>query len=231
MSLAQVRVLKDRFRERSNELHQRQAEFKLLSEQREEEQAKVDNRLKSKLFFEQVIDILSKTSDKARETGRLRMEKVATKALQSIFGPSFEAEIEIVPDYGGKPGAFFYVKTQNPDGTVIRNEPQESRGGGVNDIYASALQVATMVVYNDPKIMGPILLDEPGKHVSEDYIIKYGEFLAFISKTFGRQITMVTHQAHLAQTADKMFVSQLIGGKTVLKEILDEQSKIDWDAE
>jgi len=95
-----------------------------------------------------------------------------------------------------------------------------------------------MVVYNNPKIQGPILLDEPGKHVSEDYIVKFGEFVDFIGKTFDRQIIMVTHQPHLAQTADKTFISQLVSGKTVLREqdlqpddgIVDDETEIEWES-
>jgi DNA repair ATPase RecN len=130
------------------------------------------------------------------------------------------------------------------NGQIVRNEPQQSRGGGINDIVAAALQVATMVVYNSPKIQGPIILDEPGKHVSEDFVAKFGEFLAFISKTFNRQINMVTHQPYLAETADRTLYSQLVGGKTQVTEsapqaaagddeeivIVDDEDEIEWDS-
>ncbi len=197
--------------------NRRLAEKNLLEEQKEAEEKKIEEKRKEKLHKEELSALLVKTADTAREAGRQRMEKVVTRALQSIFGSDFSFSIEM-EESGGKPVARFLVESIGENGELIQNEPQDSRGGGINDIVAFALQVATMVVYNEPKIQGPIILDEPGKHVSDEYIVKFGEFLEFISKTFNRQIFMVTHQSHLAATADKTLVSQLVGGKTVVKE-------------
>jgi len=217
---------------------ERSAEKNILVQERRMEQDKIDSKADVKLRLDKTVDLLAKTADAAREGGRARMEKVVTKGLQSVFGSEFTFEIEL-DKVGGKPVANFYVVTENPDGTIVRNEPQESRGGGINDIVATAVQAATMVVYNSPKIMGPWLLDEPGKHVSEDYIVKFGEFIEFINQVFQRQIIVVTHQHHLAQTASKTLYSQLVGGKTRISEQLsaslvedildDEESEIEWD--
>lgn len=193
------------------------AEQNLLKQQKANEEVKVGTQLAEKKHLEAVSMLLVKTADASREAGRKRMESVVTRALQSVFGPDFTFEIEM-DESGGKPVARFLVCSVGENGEVVKNEPQDSRGGGINDIVAFALQVATLVVYNEPKIQGPILLDEPGKHVSEEYVVKFGDFLQFISKTFNRQIIMVTHQAHLAATADKMLISQTVGGKTVIKE-------------
>ena len=233
-----LRMYKNRLKDLETRYAERTAEKNILVSQRDAEQAKIGSKADVKLKLDQTVALLVSTAETARESGRQRMEKVVTKALQSVFGPDFTFEIEIT-EVGGKPAANFYVVTTNPDGTVIKNEPQMSRGGGVNDIVAFALQVATMVVYNNPKIQGPIVLDEPGKHVSEDYVVKFGEFIDFIGKTFNRQIIMVTHQPHLAQTADKTLYSQLINGRTKLtehipaalvEEELDDESEIEWDA-
>lgn len=214
----------DRFlhkvKQMEDEYNIRLAEKNLLEKQKEEELQKIKDQMDLKLHKEKIQTLLVKTADEAREVGRKRIEKLVTRALQSVFGPDFSFKIEL-DESGGKPTASFYVCSVGENGEIIQNEPQNSRGGGINDIIAIALQVATLVVYNEPKIQGPIILDEPGKHVSEEYVVKFGEFLDFISKTFNRQIIMVTHQPHLAATANKTFVSQLIGGKTVIKEQID----------
>lgn len=233
-----IKMYQNRLKALETRYAERVAEKNILLSQKEAELAKIGSKGDVKLMLDQTIALLVSTAETARESGRQRMEKVVTKALQSVFGPDFTFEIELT-EIGGKPAANFYVVTTNPDGTVIKNEPQMSRGGGVNDIVAFALQVATMVVYNSPKIQGPIVLDEPGKHVSEDYVVKFGEFIDFIGKTFNRQIIMVTHQPHLAQTADRTHYSQLVNGKTkltehvpvgLLEDELDEESEIEWDA-
>lgn len=204
----------------------RKTEKEVLESQKQAEEAKIKDKKDLKLHLDKVSTLLVKTADEAREAGRKRMEKVVTKALQSVFGPEFSFEIELA-ESGGKPVANFYVTSPNDKGDLIRNEPQSARGGGINDIVAFALQVATLVVYNTPKIQGAIVLDEPGKHVSEEYVVKFGEFLDFISKAFNRQIVMVTHQPHLAATADKTLVSQLVSGKTVIKETVDDDEEFE----
>lgn len=194
----------------------RQAEYNLIEQDKLAEEAKMLKLKSDKEAMELVTSLLVTTADSARDAGRLRLEKVVTKALQYVFGPEFTFEIEL-GESGGKPVANFFVVTPDPvSGENIRNEPQSSRGGGINDIVAIALQVGVLVVYNEPKIQGPIILDEPGKHVSEDYVVRLGEFLDFISRTFNRQITLVTHQPHLAATAGKCFISQMVSGKTVI---------------
>lgn len=211
---------KHKYDDRFNKLTQAKAERALLENQLVAETAKVAGKLDRKNHLGEIQTLLVNTADEAREVGRQRMEKVVTRALQSVFGPDFTFEIEM-DESGGKPIARFLVCSIGENGDVIKNEPQDSRGGGINDIVAFALQVAVLVVYNEPKIQGPIILDEPGKHVSEEYAVKFGEFLEFVSRTFNRQIIMVTHQPHLAATANRTLVSQIIGGKTVVKEQKD----------
>ncbi len=69
-------------------------------------------------------------------------------------------------------------------------------------------------LYNEPKLQGPIILDEPGKHVSEEYAIRLATFLQHASQHFKRQIVMVTHQQHLAEVADKAFQVEIRGGSS-----------------
>lgn len=211
-----------------DDFNKRVAERNILADQKKDLEAKIEGVVQERMKLEQISALLVKTADSAREAGRKRMEKVVTRALQHIFGHDFTFKIEMT-ESGGKPAARFLVCSVGENGEPIENEPQDSRGGGINDIVAIALQVAVMVVYNEPKIQGPIILDEPGKHVSEEYVVKLGEFLAFISKTFNRQIIMVTHQPHLAMTADKTLISQIVAGKTVIREHVGDDDEFDWD--
>jgi DNA repair exonuclease SbcCD ATPase subunit len=61
-------------------------------------------------------------------------------------------------------------------------------------------------------IEGPFILDEPAKHVSEEYIINVGKFLKEINTNFNRQIIMVTHNTHLSEISDKRYVVTMSGG-------------------
>lgn len=167
--------------------------------------------------IEQQRIILQKTSEKAREYAKNRLEATMTSALQHIFGANFSAEIELASP-GGKPTAEIYVVTDYGNGRVVRTRPQDSRGGGIVDIISIALRIAMIQLHSDPPINGPIILDEPGKHVSADYSIKLAEFLKFVSKQFGKQIIFVTHNEALRSIADKTYTVALKDGRSIIME-------------
>ncbi|MGE5329842.1 MAG: ATPase [Deltaproteobacteria bacterium] len=161
--------------------------------------------------FEQVRILLQKTSDYAREQSRIRIEALVTNCLQYIFDSSIEFKIEI-SEARGRPEAEFYVISQ-VNGETIKTKPQEARGGGVVDIISLALRLA-MLQCSSVEINGPIILDEPAKHVSDEYIVQVAEFLKQISLMFDRQVIMVTHNRHLVEIADKAFKIEQNEGKS-----------------
>ncbi|RAL26401.1 ATP-binding protein [Thermoflavimicrobium daqui] len=184
-----------------------------IVEQKNEVEAKWQQLNKERDLLEKVQILLQKSSDHAREQAKMQLETLVTKALQYVFGPMFRFEIEL-SDHGGNPTAEFYVITEW-NGKPIRNKPQDSRGGGVVDIISLALRIALLETIR-PRLQGPIMLDEPGKHVSEDFVVPMIEFLKSICETFGRQVIMVTHNTHLTEAADQAFFVRLSSGKSVV---------------
>ncbi|MCX7885384.1 MAG: ATPase [Caloramator sp.] len=153
---------------------------------------KIDNLEKIKVLFQN-------TSQFAREQSKKQMEYLITQCLQYIFDPTMEFKIELI-EKSNRIEAEFYV-TSNINGEKIVTNPQDSRGGGVVDIISLAVRIAMMQIHN-PKIDGPLILDEPAKHVSDEYIINVADFIKQISTTFKRQVIMVTHNNHLLHSAD-----------------------------
>ena len=186
-------------------------------EQLEEQLKSIEERLKMGEhdidIFEQVRILLQKTSDYAREQSRVRIEALVTNCLQYIFDSSMEFKIEI-SEVRGRPDAEFYVVSQ-VNGETTKMKPQDARGGGVVDIISIALRLA-MLQCSSVDINGPIILDEPAKHVSDEFIIQVSEFLKQVSLMFNRQVIMVTHNRHLAEIADKAFKIELNDGKSTV---------------
>lgn len=155
------------------------------------------------------LDVLEKTrilldhsADFARQQAKSQIERLVTNCLQFIFQNDIRFEIEL-SEVRKRPEAEFYVISKY-QGDVMRVRPQESRGGGVVDIISLATRIAMLQSYHPP-IEGPLVLDEPAKHVSEEYINNVSEFLKEISRTFGRQIIMVTHNRVLSEVADRIY--------------------------
>ncbi len=186
-------------------------------EQVEEQKDRLEDQLQKALdnidILEQVRILLQKTSDYAREQARQKIELLVTNCLQFIFDSHMEFKIELSESRGRTEAEFYVVSHINGD--TIRTRPQEARGGGVVDIISLAIRLA-MLECSGLETGGPIILDEPAKHVSDEYIMQVAEFLKQVSVTFGRQVIMVTHNRHLSEIADKAFRVELEGSRSIV---------------
>ncbi len=160
-------------------------------------------------ILEKVRILLQKVSEYAREQSRKQIESLVTNCLQYIFDSNIEFRIEI-EEVRGRPEAEFYV-ISNINGNEIKTKPQDARGGGVIDIISLAVRIA-MLQCSNPDIKGPIILDEPAKHVSDEYITQVAEFLKQVSTMFERQIIMVTHNKHLSEISDRWYRVEMVDG-------------------
>ncbi|MSS42943.1 ATPase [Anaerosalibacter bizertensis] len=166
--------------------------------------------------LEKVNILLQKTSEYAREQAKKQIEVIVSNCLQYIFDSNMEFIIEIEELYG-KPNAEFYVITKEGK-NIIKTKPELSRGGGVVDIISLALRISFLQVHK-PLIQGPLILDEPAKHVSEDFIFNVADFLKRTSEMFDRQIIMVTHNNHLSSVSTNSYRVQLKGTESKVEKV------------
>lgn len=163
-------------------------------------------------LLEKVTIVFQKTSEFARQQAKRQIETLVTKCLQYVFESDIEFVIEL-DELRNKANAEFYV-VNNIDDLVIKTKPELSRGGGVVDIVSLSLRIAFLQIHKPP-IEGPLILDEPAKHVSEDYIYNVGEFLKQTSEMFNRQVIMVTHNQHLAAISTNAYRVELNGSTSL----------------
>lgn len=161
--------------------------------------------------------LLNKTSKYAREQAKSQVETLVTKCLQYVFESDVEFLIEI-DEQRGKSSAEFYV-VNTIDDIILKTKPELSRGGGVVDIVSLALRIAFLQTHK-PKIQGPLILDEPAKHVSDEYIYNVSEFLKQTSELFNRQIIMVTHNNHLASIGTSAYRVDLKGSISEVSKVV-----------
>lgn len=146
---------------------------------------------KSRLFLQHV-------SEAARHVAKVQIEEIVTKALQYVFGPNYSFKIDI-RSTTTRPEADFLVVTKYGSRTV-ESLPTAGKGGGIVDILAIALKFSLLELVG---FDGPIWMDEPFKHVSEDYIPAAGKLLTFMGETSGRQIIIITHNPRLAEMCNR----------------------------
>ena len=157
------------------------------------------------------------TSEHAREQARQTIESMVTRALQYVFGADLEFKIRI-EESRGRPEAEFYVASTYGGEDVVENRPQDARGGGVVDVISLALRLV-LLQSTRPLLEGPLLLDEPAKHVSDEFAFNVAEFLRELAQVFDRQVIMVTHNHQLAGVADNAFRVEMGEGKSRVNQV------------
>lgn len=187
----------------NNKILSDEGKIEILNNQLKKIEKNLEDKEKYSEVLTQVSLLFQKTSEFAREQSKRQIEDTVTKCLQFIFETDIEFLIEL-SEARSVPIADFFVQSNYSEGYSIKTKPEIARGGGVVDIISLALRIA-FLQQNQPILSGPLILDEPGKHVSNDYIFNLGEFLKQSSNIFNRQVIMVTHNPHLSQISDKAF--------------------------
>lgn len=161
----------------------------------------------------QVEALLTLAAVHARETICSRIEDIVNQALASVFQPPPQFKV-LFDDYAVSPRAEFLVYTAS-DGAYPYHAAHEGFGGGVVDVISLALRVAFLELVHPP-LTGPLVLDEPLKQVSNRFTAHLARLLKTFADHYGRQIIVVTHNQHLAGTADAVYVLRLESGSSVL---------------
>lgn len=182
-----------------------------LIERKEEINKKKKNVANNIKLISDVKILLQSVSEYARNQIKERIEDVVTNCLQYIFENDIVFCIEL-RDIRGRSEAEFYI-VEDINGEKVYTKPQEARGGGVVDIISIALRIA-MIQCSDLNIDGPIILDEPAKHLSEEYINNVADFLKHTTRELKKQVIIITHERHLSEIADKWYRIEMNGNES-----------------
>lgn len=210
--------IKEALRNFEQYYHRRLGESLAIKQQLEEATQRLKEVAAEMELLERVRLLLQEASDYAREQARQQVEYMVTQALQVVFGPEVEFRVELA-QRRGQPEAEFYVVSRY-GGVEVKSRPQDARGGGVVDVISLALRVALLETARPP-LGGPLVLDEPGKHLSEEFAPNLAIFLKTLAASFGRQIIMVTHNHHLAEAADLAYLIELRQGQSYVKKFFE----------
>lgn len=172
--------------------------LQLLQHQREEREAAL-TQVREDLDTGRLVQALfARMSEFARAQVKARIEALVTAALQAVFpeqGLSFRVVLGTI---SGQPAASWEVVSMYGSEEVA-DSPEDSQGGGISDVVSTALRLAVLELLG---LDGPVLLDEPGKHVDSVHAPHFAAFLKGYAQRTGRQCLMVTHNDALAEAAD-----------------------------
>lgn len=149
---------------------------------------------------DKTIMLITNVSLDARRKVITILEDMVTDAIKSISEGQYGFKIEIeATDKGYR--CEFYI-SEEVNGEVSLQKPEDACGGGFIDIISTTLRYVYLNVFKSPSMSGSILLDEPAKMVSSGMSCKFGEFVKRLGEDFDRQTIMVTHNELIGMVAD-----------------------------
>jgi len=167
-------------------------------------------KLDSSLYeINKVRALLEQCNIVSRDFIKIEVEQLVTRGLRTIFSnPQIQFNIEFV-EKRNQTEAVFFLTSEKED--RIESDLTFAHGGGVIDIISISLRLIIMQLL---KLNGPIILDEPGKNISAQYIANFGLFLMQTAKAFDRQIIMITHNDTLISYASNIIEVEKKGDKS-----------------
>jgi len=146
-----------------------------------------------------VAGMLTTVGEQAQETARARVEALATKALQVIFGE--EHQFLLRPgERGGQATLELVIRSDYPDGAV-ETGVLSARGGGMAAVISYVLQLVVLLL--TPELRNVLWLDESFAHVSASFEPRVAEFLRQVADKARVQHVLVTHSPVYADYADE----------------------------
>jgi DNA repair exonuclease SbcCD ATPase subunit len=200
-----------------DDLNRRKGQRDSLQGQKQQKEARIADLKNQVETLRQVARLFSMAGDYARRESKETMERLVTNALKMIFESDHVFHIDF-EERAERSEAEFSVSSTYGGEQVVQNDPRDSRGGGIVDVISLALRVALLET-SRPPLGGPLILDEPGKHVSEQYVRQVAEFLNAVCNSFDRQVIMVTHNQHLADAGSTACHIEIRNGESVVTNI------------
>lgn len=175
-------------------------QYNLLQDQIQKSEQQIQKDEQLKLHSTKAVELLNMTQKVTRNVVCNAFETLVSQALQYIFeSDQYKFQLEF-----GRRGNLqelnFTVKKPNIEEVL---DPMDTSGGGVMDIISLTLRVVLMEV-SQPKIEGPLILDESLKHLSSDYLSNAYKFLEEMNQKTNRQIILITHQQSIIENAQNL---------------------------
>jgi predicted ATPase len=127
-----------------------------------------------------------------QEQAHARIASLTAQCLRAVFGPEAYDFAVVFERKRGRTEASLVLRRGGRD-----YDAADSAGGGVVDVASFALRLACLMM-NKPPLRRFLALDEPFKHLSEEYRPAARALLEQLSGELQVQIVMVTHDPALA---------------------------------
>jgi hypothetical protein len=147
----------------------------------------------------QAVLLFTTIGEQAQETARSWVERLATRALQVVFGENLTFRLK-AGERGGQATLEMLVRSDYPGGTV-ETPVLEARGGGMAQVIGFVLHLVVLLL--TPDVRRVLFLDEPFSMVSASYEVRVAELCREVADKARVQLVLVTHSPVYADYADE----------------------------
>lgn len=193
------------------------AEAKLLAKRKKELQDEVQSLYDEAETYAQVSALLASIGEEKQFEVQREIEGIVTQGLQAIFEENLSFHM-IQSVKANVPQVDFKVRTTFEDGKVLETGVMNARGGGLSSTIGILLRVVIKLLGPDKD--SPLILDEIGRMISEEYIDNFVSFLRQLVDNTSLQVILSSHQKNFLAAADYAYqFSQDKEGHTKVKDI------------
>lgn len=167
-------------------LNELRARHKLVSEQVTAEQDALDACEGSIAALREATAISQEITKQLQQQAHTAIATTVSRCLGAVFDEPYEFKIRFESKRGRTEAQLVFCR----DGETI--DPMTAAGGGVVDVAAFALRVSTLFLQK-PAVRKLLILDEPFRFVSAEYLPRVAALLEMLSVEMELQIVLVTH--------------------------------------
>ncbi len=189
--LREYRARRDRFQRDLGVHEERQKKSRELTNQL----ANLNTKLK---IDELVLRLLEAIATQGQELIRDRIDKPVTTALRTVYQDNslaFETEVE---RSGDRMEVDFRFKKGD---RTVTGPILDSEGGGLIDVASFTLRLC---LFRLEGCKGPLVLDEPFRHIDQQALPRATEFVNTVTTDMGIQVIVVTHSDVVADLASNI---------------------------
>lgn len=167
-------------------------DFNSVKRQCGEEQKSLQEAEDFLTYAEEAQQIVQQIAQAVQQQAHNRIAGVVSRSLEAVFvGDNYGFKIRFERKRGRTEAKLILLK----DGHEI-DDPMNADSGGVVDVAAFALQLSSLIL-TKPKSRKFMVMDEPFKFVSEEFIDNVRMLLEGLAKDFGVQFIVPTHITEL----------------------------------
>ena len=190
-----------------NTLEQRKGKRQQIEESLGQTKQRLQDYKNKLKVHEQAREVIRQVGIETQRELQYHISDITTLALDAVFDDPYKLVVEFVERRNKTECDISFQRNED------RIDPIDASGGGAVDVAAFALRVASWSMQS-PRTRPVIILDEPMKFLSRDLQPRASEMIKELSDRMGIQFIIVTHDANLTESADKVFTTKMKKGVT-----------------